>query len=310
MNNKECFYFTSTSQTTKIHAVRYLPQDEIKGILQITHGMVEYIERYEPFALYLNSKGILVTGHDHLGHGKSINSKDEWGYFAKENGNQSVLQDIYQLTVLTKEKYPNIPYFILGHSMGSFYVRQYLCEFGHDVDGTIIMGTGCQPLPLVQMGIFLTSLIAFFKGWNYRSRLINNIAFSSYNKHFQPARTDKDWLTRDTAIVDKYRSDERCGFIFTLNAYYNMFTGIKRLYNQKLLSKMPKELPVFFISGKEDPVGDFGKGVLKAADMFYHTGMKNVTTKLYPDCRHEILHEINCVEVYHDILTWLLALIP
>lgn len=305
MAQKETFYYNSSCGTTKIYGVRYLPEGEIKAILQITHGMTEYIERYEDFALYLTSKGILVTGHDHLGHGNSVNSKNEWGYFAKENGNRAVLNDVYTLTQITKKKYQNLPYFILGHSMGSFYLRQYLCEFGENVDGAIIMGTGCQPYALVQSGRLLTSFIAKFKGWHYRCHFINNMAFGSYNKHFQPSRTDKDWLSKDTAMVDKYVADERCNFIFTLNAYYNMFTGISRLYNKKLLSQMPKTLPVFFVSGQDDPVGDYGKGVMKAATMFQNAGMQKVTTKLYPTNRHEILNETNRPEVYKDLYTWI-----
>lgn len=305
MARKEDFYFNSTSGTTKIHGVRYIPDGEIRAILQISHGMVEYIERYEAFALFLNSKGILVTGNDHLGHGKSINSKDDWGYFAKEDGNRAVLYDLYQLTQITKEKYPNIPYFLLGHSMGSFYARQYLCEFGQELSGAIIMGTGCQPLALVQMGRFLTKVISLFKGWNYRCDFINNMAFGSYNKHFEPARTTKDWLSKDTVIVDKYVSDECCNFVFTLNAYYNMFTGISRLYDKNLLSNMPKKLPVFFVAGKDDPVGDYGKGVLKAVDMFKDVGMQNVKVKLYPTDRHEILNETDREQVYEDLYSWL-----
>ena len=306
---KEDFYFNSASGTTKIHAVRYIPDGEIRAILQISHGMVEYVERYESFALYLNSKGILVTGNDHLGHGKSINSKEELGYFAKKDGNHAVLYDLYQLTQITKEKYPDIPYFLLGHSMGSFYARQYLCEFGQELDGAIIMGTGCQPLPLVQIGRLLTSMVGLFAGWHCRCNFINNLAFGSYNKQFEPARTSKDWLSKDTAIVDKYVADEYCNFIFTVNAYYNMFTGISRLYNKKLLSRMPKSLPVFFVAGEDDPVGDYGKGVLKAVDMFKNIGMQNVKVKLYPTDRHEILNETDREQVYDDLYSWLNFLI-
>lgn len=304
MARKEEFYYDSTSKTTKIHAVRYIPDGEIKAILQIAHGMVEYIERYEAFALYLNSKGFLVTGNDHLGHGKSVNSKEEWGYFAKDDGNRAVLCDIHKLTRITKEKYPNIPYFLLGHSMGSFYTRQYLCEFGKELNGAVIMGTGCQPLALVQFGKLLTKSISLFKGWHYRCSLVNNIAFGSYNKHFKPIRTTKDWISKDTAIVDKYVADERCNFIFTLNAFYNMFTGISRLYNKELLSRMPGELPVFFVAGNDDPVGDYGKGVLKTVDMFKNAGMKNISVKLYPTDRHEILNETDRDQVYEDLYFW------
>ena len=309
MIQKEDFYFNSTSGNTKIHAVRYIPKGEIKAILQISHGMVEYIERYEAFASFLTSKGILVTGNDHLGHGKSVNSKDDLGYFAKEDGNRAVLYDLYQLTQITKEKYPDIPYFLLGHSMGSFYARQYLCEFGQELNGAIIMGTGCQPLLLVQTGRLLTSAAALFRGWRCRCGFINNIAFGSYNKHFEPARTTKDWLTKDTAIVDKYVADEYCNFMFTVNAYYNMFTGISRLYDKKLLSRMPKNLPVFFVAGEDDPVGDYGKGVLKAANMFKNAGMQNVKVKLYPTDRHEILNETDREQVYDDLYSWLISLV-
>ena len=305
MAHKEDFYFNSASGTTKIHAVRYIPEGKIHAILQISHGMVEYIERYENFALFLASKGILVTGNDHLGHGKSINCREDWGYFAKENGNRAVLLDLYQLTQITKEKYPDIPYFILGHSMGSFFARQYIGEFGQEVNGAIIMGTGCQPLALIQAGRFITSFVALFKGWRYRSNFVNSLAFGSYNKAFEPARTPKDWLSKDNDLVDKHVADELCSFTFTLNGYYTLFTTISRLYNQKLLSQMPKELPVFFVAGEDDPVGDFGKGVLKAADMFKKVGMKNVKVKLYPTDRHEILNETDRDQVYDDIYGWL-----
>ena len=307
MAQKETFYYNSSCNTTKIHAVRYLPEGNITAILQITHGMTEYIERYEDFALFLTSKGFLVTGHDHLGHGQSVNSKEEWGYFCSKEGNRVVLNDIWALTQITKEKYPKVPYFILGHSMGSFYARQYLCEFGQHVDGAIIMGTGCQPYLLVQAGRLLTSFLAVFKGWNHRSNFINALAKGNYNKRFRPNRTNKDWLSRDTRMVDKYVADECCNYIFTLNAYYNMFTGISRLYNKKLLSRIPKELPVFFVSGSDDPVGDYGKGVMKAADMLKQIGLKNITTKLYPTARHEILNETNRSEVYEDLYTWIAA---
>ena len=150
---KEEFKFRSTSDECNIRAVRYIPDGEIKAILQIAHGMQEFIDRYENFAKYLCDKGYLVTGNDHLGHGGSINIEEDWGYFADENGNKAVLDDVYELTKITKELYPNKPYFLLGHSMGSFYARQYLCEYGNELNAAIIMGTGHQPLAAVQAGM-------------------------------------------------------------------------------------------------------------------------------------------------------------
>ena len=309
MSKKEEFYFTSSCGTTKIHAVKYIPPKEIKAILQIAHGMVEYIERYEDFALYLASNGILVTGHDHLGHGKSVNNKEDLGYFSKEDGNRVLLYDMYQLTQLTKESYPDIPYFLLGHSMGSFYARQYLCKFGSELTGAIIMGTGNQPKALLQAGCALIHTIALLKGWRYRSSLVDNMAFGSYNTSFEPARTTKDWLSKDTHQVDLYVADELCGFTFTLNAYLNMFRGMVKLHDKKLLSKMPKELPVFFVAGKDDPVGNFGKGVLEVANLFQKLGMNNLKTKLYSGDRHEILNETDRNMVYEDILSWISSLL-
>jgi len=304
---KEEFYFDSTAPGERIHAVLYAPEGEVKAVLQITHGMAEFIERYEPFALFLNEKGFAVAGNDHLGHGASAKTKDDFGYFADKDGNAAVLADVHKLTGLVKARYPGVPYFLLGHSMGSFYARQYLFTYGEELDGAVIMGTGCQPKALVRAGKAMTSLVAAFKGWRHRSDFINNMAFGSYNKKFEPARTPVDWLSRNEENVDKYVADERCGFVFTLNGYYNMFTGIERLYDPANLAKMPKALPVLFTSGADDPVGDFGAGVKRAMDMFEAAGMEHVTLKLYPGDRHEILNEVDRDVVWNDLYTWLAA---
>ena len=301
---KEELYFDSFSGHTKIRAVLYIPKTAIRAVLQISHGMVEFIDRYDDFAAFLNERGILVVGNDHLGHGGSINSKEDYGYFSDKNGNMAVLRDLHHLTQIVKQRYPDKPYFLLGHSMGSFYARQYLCEFGEELDGAIISGTGYQRRALVKLGKMLTSILAAFKGWRYRSSFIDRMAFGGYNKRFEPARTSKDWLTKDERIVDAYLSDERCNFVFTLNAYYNMFFGIDRLYNKKFLMRMPKTLPVFFISGAEDPVGEFTKGVLRAVKSFHSVGMQDIKLALYPGDRHEILNETDRTKVYQDIEQW------
>ena len=305
MTIKESFYFDSQYDGKKIHAVCYKPECEPCAILQIAHGMVEYIERYENFANFLCENGFMVVGNDHRGHGDSVTSDSDYGYFAEKDGNRAVLNDVHTLTSIVKKDYPQTPYFLLGHSMGSFYARQYLCEFGDELNGAIIMGTGCQPQMLVSLGKKLTSLIAVFKGWHHRSNFVNNMAFGSYNKKFEPARTSKDWLTKDNDIVDKYINEKRCSFIFTLNAYHGMFTGIERLYDKSLLNKMPKDLPVFFVAGEDDPVGDFSVGVKKVIGHFKDVGMKNVQEKIYANDRHEILNETDREVVYADILNWL-----
>ena len=299
--------YLSSSGICDIRAIRWVPDKKPIAVLQIAHGMVEFIDRYDDFAKYLCSKGFVVTGNDHLGHGGSINSQDDWGYFAKENGNEALLNDLHELTKITKEEYKDIPYFFLGHSMGSFYARQYIGEFGDELDAAIIMGTGHEPLLTVKAGMMVCRVIALFKGWRHRSEFVNNMAFGAYNKKFEPVRTRADWLTKDEAVVDWYINEPRCSFLFTLNGYYNMFKGISRLHDKQLLNNIPKDLPILFVSGKDDPVGSFGEGVKAAYESVLNAGVKDVGMKLYPEDRHEILNETDKQVVYEDLYDWLEA---
>ena len=190
------FTLPSTVSGRTLHGFRCVPEGQVRAVLQLSHGMVEYIDRYRPLAEYLADRGILVTGHDHLGHGASIRTKEDYGYFAEPDGNRAVLADLHAVTVLTKELYPNLPYFLLGHSMGSFYARQYLCEYGRELNGAIIMGTGFQPKALVKVAKTLCRVLAAFHGWHYRSSLVANLSFMGYNKGLE-GRTTHDWLNRD-----------------------------------------------------------------------------------------------------------------
>ena len=271
------FTLPSTVPGRTLHGFRCVPEGQVRAVLQLSHGMVEYIERYRPLAEYLADRGILVTGHDHLGHGASIRTKEDYGYFAEPDGNRAVLADLHAVTVLTKELYPNLPYFLLGHSMGSFYARQYLCEYGRELNGAIIMGTGFQPKALVKVAKTLCRVLAAFHGW----------------------------LNRDQAEVDKYLAEERCTFTFTLNAYYSMFSGILRLHDPAFLARMPKELPLLFLSGDADPVGEQGKGVRRAIQSLKDAGVQNIESIFYPGARHELLVETNKQEVFADIAAWL-----
>ena len=298
------FTLPSTVPGRTLHAFRCIPEGEVRAIVQLSHGMVEFIDRYKPLAEDLARRGILVTGHDHLGHGGSIRTKDDYGYFAQPDGNRAVLDDLHAMTTLTKQLYPGVPYFLLGHSMGSFYARQYLCEYGAELDGAILMGTGYQPKALVTLARTVCRVLAVFFGWHHRSRLVRDLSFLGYNKGLE-GRTPHDWLNRDPAEVDKYRADERCMFTFTLNAYYSMFTGILRLYDPDFLNRMPKDLPLLFLAGDADPVGEQSKGVQRAIDSLKAVGVQNITQKFYPGARHELLVEINRQEVFADIGSWL-----
>ena len=302
---KEEFYFDSSDGITKIRAVRYIPDGDIKAVLQISHGMVEFIDRYEDFASFLTNKGYLVTGNDHLGHGGSVTNKDKWGYFAKEEGHKKVLDDVHKLTLITKEYCPNKPYFLLGHSMGSFICRYYLFMYGDELDGAIVMGTGQQAPGLLQVAKVLTRSVARSKGWEYRSSMLNGLAICSYNKKWEPSETHLDWLTKDETIVDKYFHEPMNNFVFTANGFYGLFSMIEQVINVDNINKMPKNLPVLITSGQEDPVGNFSKDPKALYEIYKKANMKDVQIKLYPNDRHEILNELDRDVVYNDIYNWL-----
>lgn len=305
MIREEHFSFTSNHGSIKCHGVRWIPEGEVQAVLQISHGMAEYVERYREFATYLAQRGILVVGHDHIGHGDSVKSKDDYGYFAEENGNHILIADLRKVFQMTKKMYGDVPYILLGHSMGSFLVRQYLCEYGKEPDGAVICGTGYQPAIIPKLGMTICKAQAKQYGWNYRSVLLRQMSFGSYNQKFTPNRTPSDWLCRDETVVDTYEQDPKCGFDFTVNGYYNLFLGLSKIIRRENLKQMPKDLPVFFIAGEEDPVGNFGKGVRKVERLFRKSGMKNVECRLYPKDRHEILNELDKEQVYADVADWM-----
>lgn len=302
---KSTFEFLSADKGTKIHGVRWEPDDgRMIGILQITHGMAEYVERYEAFAEYLTEHGFLVVGHDHLGHGSSIVSKEYWGYFAPQNGSDILIEDIHTLRTIIQTEYPEYPYFILGHSMGSFLLRKYLSKYGENLRGAIIMGTGTQPDKMVKMGKSVCKFLAAFRGWNHRSKLVNKMAFSGNNKRFAEEGVNA-WLTKDREIVTAYNNEPRCTFIFTLNGFYNLFDTIHYINQQEHIDAIPKELPLFFVAGEDDPVGNYGAGVTEAYDIYEKAGSEDITWKLYPTDRHEILNELDREKVYEDICAWM-----
>ncbi|MCR5173970.1 MAG: alpha/beta hydrolase [Oscillospiraceae bacterium] len=301
------FTYPSKDGLTQIHAMEWIPEGDVRGILQIAHGMVEFIDRYDRFASYMASQGFYVVGNDHLGHGKSVTDESQYGYFAKHDGNFCVLGDMQQLREATCGKYPGIPYFLLGHSMGSFLARQYIEIYGEGLSGAIIMGTGYQPGAVLGVAILLTSVLQKAKGGHYRSPMINNMALGSYNASFEPGRTKNDWLTRDEEIVDAYEANPLNQFMFTVNGYNNLFRGMRYSELRKNLEKIPRDLPILVVSGGKDPVGDFGKGPAAVAESFRRTGISDVTLKLYPDDRHEILNELDRETVYQDLLNWIEA---
>ena len=300
------FTFDSRDGMTKIHAVRWIPEGKVLCILQVVHGMAEYIERYEALAQYLGEKGILVTGDDHLGHGKSVGADGTYGYFCEQDPATVVVRDVHRLKKMTQEEYPGVPYVILGHSMGSFIARNYLFKYGTGIQGAVICGTGSQPKALVKVCKLQAAVQSLFLGSKHTAKLMDKLAFGNYNQKIADAKTPFDWLCTDKAVVDAYMEDNLCGFTFTVNGFQTLFTLIDRLNQEENLLLMPKELPVYFIAGDKDPVGNYGEGVKKAFEDFKQAGMERISIKLYPGDRHELLNEKDKYKVYEDLYPWIM----
>ena len=303
---KEEFYFDSRDGKSRIHAVRYRPEDtgQVRCVLQVVHGMAEYAERYEEFAAYLVERGFVVTGDDHLGHGKSVGQGGKQGYFCEQDPATVLVRDVHRLKKLTEERYPGVPYVLMGHSMGSFITRNYLCRYGTGISGAVIMGTGMQPKAVLDMARLVAGIQKLFCGSGHVSRLLDRLAFGGYGRGITDRRTAFDWLSRDRERVDRYIADPMCGFTFTVNGFGALFELVLRLYSPENLAAVPRELPVFMVSGDADPVGDYGKGVRRAYDSLVAAGLTDIRLKLYPGGRHELLNETNRSQVMQDICRW------
>jgi len=306
--NYSTFTFKSSNNKNMIHGVIWAPEVEPTAILQIAHGMTEYIERYDEFARFMVDNKILVVGNDHIGHGKSVDSENEWGYFAKKDGSACVVEDMHHLTKIMKKKYPDTPYYLLGHSMGSFMVRRYIMNYGKALTGAIITGTGNQPYSMIIGGKALVKIDTLFRGEKYRSKFIEMIMFGGYNNRIKDAKTPCDWLTTDEAIVEKYLKEPSCTFIFTLNGFNSLLDTILYIMKKKNIKRIPKNLPILIASGVEDPVGNYGKDVQSLYEELKKTEINNIQLKLYKGCRHEILNEVTRQTVYQDILEWILTI--
>ncbi|MGN0806286.1 MAG: alpha/beta fold hydrolase [Candidatus Coproplasma sp.] len=300
-------YYPSSDGKNNVHACIWPAEGECRAVLQIIHGMAEYAQRYAPVGEKLSKLGITVCAEDHLGHGKTAREKDDLGYMAEQKGYAPILSDIASLTEIMRTKYQGVPYFVLGHSMGSFFCRKYITVFGKELSGAIIMGTGYMCGALTGTAKLLTKTVATFKGWRHRSKLINNLAFGSYNKRFE-GRTEYDWLSANKENVDRYIEDELCGVPFTCNAFYGLFSIISEACKNSTVKAIPDELPLLLLSGKDDPVGGYGKGVIKLYDKLSKYG-KNVSMTLYEGQRHEILNDDCAVSVEEDIAEFIGSLI-
>ncbi|MBR5125548.1 MAG: lysophospholipase [Oscillospiraceae bacterium] len=300
---RQDFWFDSCG-AGKIHCCKWTPEGEPKAVLQIVHGIAEFVERYDTFANYLTNLGFVVVAEDHMGHGQSINGDGIQGYF--HGGWFNAVADTYQLLQDTQREYPYLPYILFGHSMGSFMTRTILCKYPDSgIAGAVICGTGWQPTFALPALLKVVGGICKKTGETNPNEKLQGLVFGSYNKKVEHPRTPFDWLTRDKEIVDAYIAHPLCGFTASCGLLRDMMSGI--YYNQQPehLAMMKKDLPVFFIAGGDDPVGPYGKGVETCAAAFRKAGMTDVSVRIYPLCRHEILNEINKEEIFEDVAQWI-----
>jgi alpha-beta hydrolase superfamily lysophospholipase len=300
-------FFFDGLKGTKIYTQRWSPDDSnsVKGAIQISHGMAEHSGRYKEFAEFMTNNGFVVYANDHRGHGKTAGNINNVGFIDENEGWQLVVDDILQLSNIIKEENPKLPIFLLGHSFGSIVARAFLAKYGNTYKGIILSGTTGSDGLLVSAGKFIASMQGFFKGKNKKSQLLNSMTFKDYNKKFQPAKTEFDWLSRDHERNLDYINDPYCGGVFTNRFFFDMLDMISFINKKSSMQNVPTNIPLLFISGEMDPVGEFGKGVKKVYNKYKNHGVKDIELKLYKDGRHESLNEINRQEVFNDILNWL-----
>lgn len=274
-----------------------------KGIVQICHGMCEYFDKYDFFCQYLLNENYIVCGHDHIGHGNSVKSAEERGYFAPIDGYKFLIEDTRKVTELVLKQISDekIPYFLFGHSMGSFISRCYAAKYGEKLDGLILCGS-IGPQPLVKAGIKLANTMASVKGDHYRSKKLYNLSLDFANIKFLPASTRFDWICSDKEEVKKHMADEKSNFIFTVSGFADLFHLVSLCNSPRTIKTIPKDLPIFFMSGKMDPIGENGTGVGRAVELYRDAGIKNLTFKLYPNDRHELVNEKDKEVVYQDMI--------
>ena len=299
--------YPSSDGIHTVHAEIYYPTaKEPRGIVEIAHGMVDYVERYKPLCEFLTKEGYIVAGNDHLGHGKTVKDESEFGFFAKKGGVDFVVSDVYEMNRYLRHTYKGLPVFLLGHSMGSFIARLYAVKYPHSISGLIIHGTA-GPNPILPLGKALTALMELFRGANYRSSFIKNLAFSGYNKRFPKEEGKNAWLTRKTDAVSGKDSDARGGFTFTVSGYRDLFRMLGKSNSGEWFKKYPKALSTLIMSGDMDPVGNYGKGPSYVYKKLMISGAERLDLKLYEGARHELFNETNSDEIFHDIVSWLEA---
>lgn len=308
---KEELQFDSRDNETKIRGIQYTPDEKTPVmIVQIIHGMAETAERYEPLAEFLTARGCVVVINEHLGHGGSVKEGNPMGYFCDRDPATVVVRDVHRLKKNTQVRFPGLPYVIIGHSMGSYILRNYIEQYGKGIDAAVLSAPGYQSKGLLSVTSILIGLQSLIFGEKHVAKFLDHVAFGSYNSKISNKRTDFDWLSRDEKIVDAYVADPKCGFTFTVNGFRTLKDLSLRAIDLKRLENVPAKLPIMILSGNQDPVGDYGQAVPKIVEDLNKVGVQDVKVKMYPECRHELLNEPEKEEVMQDIFAFLSEKVP
>jgi len=297
-------FFLDSSDGKKLHCVLWECKNPV-AILQISHGMMEYVERYGEFANFLNENNIVVLGNDHRGHGKTAESKEKLGITDKKDTYEKMIDDITIVTNYARKNYPGLPVILFGHSFGSFLAQGYISKYGKLIDGVILSGTSGKMGVKNLLGLFVSGIFSMIFGSRHKSKILNYLVFAPYNKYFKPNRTKIDWLCSVEIEVDRYIEDEYCGKVCSVGFFYNIFKCLSFIHSEKALSLIKKDLPILLIEGEKDPVGGFLKNICWLVKEYVKRGINFISVRIYSECRHECLNEKNKIQVYNDILNWI-----
>lgn len=300
---KEFLKINSACDNLALGAAVFEPEGEIKGIVQFSHGMAEHKERYYDFMEYLTNRGYACIINDHRGHGESVKDKADLGYFYDDTADY-IVEDLHQLTLYMKERFPGKPICLFGHSMGSLVVRKYIKKYDYEITKLVVCGSPSRN-PLINTALMLVKIQKAFKGDRYRSHMIQHLAFGSYNKNIENVSSGNSWLSADEANVKTYDRDELCGFVFTLNGFRNLFLLMKEIYEPQGWAMKNRDLPILFIAGADDPVIVGEKQWKESQGFLKNLGYNNIEGKLYTGKRHEILNEDIKEDIYEDVIDFI-----